>query len=122
MDFALQPTAVRSMRIAPMDIPLRAPFGISRGVLGIAANVLLTVELSDGTLGHGEAAPFPAYNGETQSAALGLLERAANWIPGRDARDWRGVASEFRASGGPACGSATCALETALLDAVTRHD
>ena len=121
MDFALQPTSVRAVRVAPLDIPLRAPFGISRGSLGTAANVLLEVELSDGTLGYGEAAPFPAYNGETQSGALGLLSRAANWLPGRDAADWAGIAAEFRAGGGPACGSALCALETALLDAVTRR-
>jgi L-alanine-DL-glutamate epimerase-like enolase superfamily enzyme len=88
----------------------------------MAANVLVTVELADGTLGYGEAAPFPAYNGETQSAALGLLRQAANWLPGRDAADWRGAAAEFRATAGPACGSAQCALETALLDAVTRRD
>jgi L-alanine-DL-glutamate epimerase-like enolase superfamily enzyme len=122
MAFALHPTTVRSLRVAPLDIPLLVPFGISRGALDMAANVLVTVELADGTLGYGEAAPFPAYNGETQSAALGLLRQAANWLPGRDAADWRGAAAEFRATAGPACGSAQCALETALLDAVTRRD
>jgi len=122
MAFALHPTTVASLRAVPLDIPLLAPFGISRGALESAANVLVTVELSDGTLGYGEAAPFPAYNGETQSAALGLLSAAANWLPGRDAKDWRGIGAEFRAGGGQACGSALCALETALLDAVTRRD
>jgi L-alanine-DL-glutamate epimerase-like enolase superfamily enzyme len=121
MSFAPQPTSVRAVRAAPLDIPLRTPFGISRGFLGTAANVLLGVELSDGTVGYGEAAPFPAYNGETQAAALALLSRAGEWLPGRDAADWRAVASQLRASGGPACGSALCALETALLDAVTRR-
>jgi L-alanine-DL-glutamate epimerase-like enolase superfamily enzyme len=53
--------------------------------------------------------------------ALGLLSRAANWLPGRDAVDWRGIAADFRGMGGQACGSALCALETALLDAVTRR-
>ncbi len=121
MSFALHPTTVSSLRAALLDIPLLAPFGISRGAQGVAANVLVTVELSDGTLGYGEAAPFPAYNGETQSGALGNLSRAANWIPGRDAADWMGISAEFRSAGGAACGSAVCALETALLDAVTRR-
>jgi L-alanine-DL-glutamate epimerase-like enolase superfamily enzyme len=117
---ALHPTTVSSLCASPLDIPLRAPFGISRGGQSTAANVLVKVELSDGTLGYGEAAPFPAYNGETQSGALGLLSRAGNWLPGRDAADWRAIAAEFRATGGPACGSALCALETALLDALNR--
>jgi L-alanine-DL-glutamate epimerase-like enolase superfamily enzyme len=122
MSFVLHPTTIGSVRVAPMDIPLLAPFGISRGSLDIAANALVTVELADGTLGYGEAAPFPAYNGETQSGAIGLLARAGNWLPGHDAADWRAISSEFRSSGGPACGSALCALETALLDALTRRD
>jgi L-Ala-D/L-Glu epimerase len=121
MSFALQPTSIRSMRVVPLDIPLRAPFGISRGALESAANALVTVELEDGTRGFGEAAPFPAYNGETQVAALELLTRASNWLPGRDAEDWRAIAAEFRALGGTACGSALCAVETALLDAITRR-
>ncbi len=120
MDFAPRPTSVRAVRVATLDMALRAPFGISRGSLGTAANVLVAVELSDGTVGHGEAAPFPAYNGETQSAALGGLAHAVKWLPGRDAADWRAIAAEFRAAEGPAGGSALCALETALLDAVTR--
>lgn len=122
MAFELQPTSVRSLRVAPLDIPLLVPFGISGGALDVAANVLVAVELADGTMGYGEAAPFPAYNGETQAAALGLLSRAANWLPGRDAADWRAIASEFRSTAGTACGSALCALETALLDAITRRD
>ena len=120
MDSEPRKTSVRTVRVAPLDIALRAPFGISRGSLGTAENVLLAVELADGTVGHGEAAPFPAYNGETQSAALGRLAHAATWLPGRDAADWRRIAAEFRAAEGPACGSALCALETALLDALTK--
>jgi L-alanine-DL-glutamate epimerase-like enolase superfamily enzyme len=120
MDYELHPTSIREVRVEPLDMPLLAPFGISRGALESAANALVTVELADGTLGRGEAAPFPAYNGETQEAALALLSRAANWLPGRDAAEWRAIAPEFRSGSGTSCGSALCALETALLDAVTR--
>ncbi|HEY5078443.1 MAG TPA: enolase C-terminal domain-like protein [Opitutaceae bacterium] len=122
MAFDLHPTTVRSVLVVPLNMPLLAPFGISGGAQETAANALVTVELADGTQGFGEAAPFPAYNGETQSAALELLLQAANWVPGRDAADWRGIAGEFRGLGGAACGSAQCALETALLDAITRRD
>jgi len=119
---APSPTLVRSLRVAPLNIALHAPFGISRGALATAANALVAVELSDGTLGHGEAAPFEAYNGETQSAAIGALSRAAAWLPGRDAADWRVIAADFRAWGGSGCGAARCALETALVDAVARRE
>ncbi len=116
----LRPATIAAVRAEALDIPLVAPFGISRGALESAANVLVTVELSDGTLGHGEAAPFPAYNGETQAAALEALLRAVSWLPGHDARDWRRLGVRFRAACGPSSGSALCALETALLDAMTR--
>jgi L-Ala-D/L-Glu epimerase len=122
MAFELSPTSIRSVRVARMDIPLLAPFGISKGALDVAANALVTVELADGTVGYGEAAPFPAYNGETQSDTLALLTGAGNWMPGRDASDWRALSAELRSMGGPACGSALCALETALLDAASKRD
>jgi L-alanine-DL-glutamate epimerase-like enolase superfamily enzyme len=118
---ALSPTRVLKVSVAPLNIALSAPFGISRGALETAANVLVGVELGDGTVGYGEAAPFPAYNGETQDAAVGALSRAAAWLPGRDASDWRALALESGAWGGAACGSARCALETALVDAVARR-
>lgn len=120
MAFALHPTTIVSSRVLPLDIPLKAPFGISSGALERAANVLLILELADGTLGHGEAAPFPAYNGETQEGAHDALLKSANWLVGRDAADWKEIGAEFRAASGPSCGSARCALETALLDGLTR--
>ena len=118
----LSPTRVLKVRVAPLNIALCAPFGISTGALETAANVLVAVELGDGTTGYGEAAPFPAYNGETQAAAIAALSSAAAWLPGRDASDWRTLAAEFGDGGGSACGSARCALETALIDAVARRE
>lgn len=112
-------TEVRAMRVAPLDMALRAPFGISRGAQEAAANVLVSVELADGSVGHGEAAPFPAYNGETQAGALSVLSQAVDWVRGRDAADWRRIGAEVR-DGAGGLGSAACALETALLDAACR--
>ena len=116
------PTCIRTVEIEPLDIPLFAPFGISGGAQAMANNVLLCVELVDGTRGYGEAAPLPPYNGETQDEALAALRGAAGWLVGREVRSWREVAAEFHRRGGAKSGSAQCALETALLDAVTRHD
>src|SRR5580698_1438886 len=87
---------IRSLTFAPLEIPLRAPFGISGGEQPAARNVLVTLELADGSVGYGEAAPLPPYNGETQAGALAALAAAAGCAQGRDARDWREIAAEFR--------------------------
>ena len=111
---------LRSLTAAPLDIPLHAPFGIAGGGHDVARNVLVTIELADGTRGHGEAAPLPAYNGETQARALAVLAAARPWVEGCTVRDWRALAGAFRTHGGAACGSAQAAFEMALLDALTR--
>ncbi len=116
------PTRIRSFEVEPLDIPLIEPFGISSGVQVVARNVLVTVELADGTRGYGEAAPFAPYNGETQAGALRALRQAHDWLPGRNARTWRALAGEFFRRGGRNCGAAQCAFETAVLDALKRHE
>lgn len=113
---------IRSLVVSPLDLPLRVPFGISGGSQAVANNVLVKLELDDGTCGYGEAAPLPPYNGETQSDALATLRRAASWLEGRAVEDWRSLAAEFLRRGGAACGSAQCAFELALLDALTRRE
>ena len=115
-------TTIKSLQITPLDIPLFEPFGISGGAQAAANNVLVTLELADGTRGYGEAAPLPPYNGETQAQAIAALEAARPWLAGRivDLASWRELAAEFRVRGGAACGSAQCAFEMALLDALTK--
>jgi L-alanine-DL-glutamate epimerase-like enolase superfamily enzyme len=117
------PTCIRSLTSVPLDLALLEPFGISGGEQAAASNVLVAMELADGTRGHGEAAPLPPYNGETQGDALAALAPAATWIEGRDARDWRALGEEFaRRTPGRPSGAARCALETACLDALARHE
>src|ERR1017187_8177699 len=93
---ASHPTQIREFNVSRLDIPLFEPFGISGGAHAAAHNVLVTLELADGTHGFGEAAPLPAYNGETQALALATLTVARAWLAGRDAPDWRALAAEFR--------------------------
>ncbi len=116
------PALLRSLDVTPLDIPLFEPFGISGGAQAAANNVLAKLTLADGTVGYGEAAPLPPYNGETQADALAVLRAAAAWLAGREVslETWRTLAAEFRARGGAGCGSAQCAFEMALLDALTR--
>ncbi|HEU5098895.1 MAG TPA: dipeptide epimerase [Roseiflexaceae bacterium] len=114
------PTTIRALTVETLDIPLHTPFGIAGGAQDMARNLLATVELADGTRGYGEAAPFPAFNGETQPLAQAAVEAARSTVEGADAREWRPIASKLHDAIGPV-GSAQCAIETAILDALTRQ-
>ena len=109
---------LETLSATPLDIALHAPFGISGGAQDVARNVLVAVTLADGTVGYGEAAPLPAYIGETQAQAQSVLVAGKAAVEGQDGRDWRAVAARFRAAGGGACGSAQAGFELALLDAL----
>ncbi|WP_437639711.1 dipeptide epimerase [Sorangium sp. So ce854] len=120
----MSPTLIRRVSVEALDIPLHEPFGIAGGAQERAANLLVTVELADGTLGFGEAAPLPAFNGETQEAARAASLSLRGAVVGKDARAWRAVAGALRAAaltmrGG--AGAARCAIETAILDALARR-
>jgi L-Ala-D/L-Glu epimerase len=117
---------MRSSRIVevsarPIDIALHEPFGIAGGAQAVAQNVLVSLHLEDGTVGLGEAAPFPAVNGETQSQALQAVTSAAGALRGLDARRLRLLAARLREliSDSP---SARAALESAALDAICRSN
>ncbi len=113
-------TVITAVDARPFDAALHEPFGIAGGAADVARNALVTVELSDGTRGYGEAAPLPPYNGETQARTLDALALVAPIARGADARAWRELA---RAVGEriPHAGAARCAFETAVLDALTRR-
>lgn len=115
------PTSLVSLETRPLDLRLCAPFGISGGTLERARNVLVGATLADGTQGWGEAAPLPAYNGETSEHVLAAFEAARTAVVGRDAADWRTLAGVFRQAGGGSCGAAQAAFETAVLDALARR-
>jgi L-alanine-DL-glutamate epimerase-like enolase superfamily enzyme len=102
------------------DVPLDEPFGIAGGTQTVAQNVLVRLRLGDGSFGLGEAAPFPAVNGETQAQVLSALPAARAALLGLDGLRLRPAARAAREalSGSP---SALCAVESALLDAFTRH-
>lgn len=114
------PTTIRALHVEALNIPLNEPFGIAGGAQEIAHNLLVTAELADGTHGYGEAAPFPAFNGETQDDAFAAVMAARSAVEGADAREWRRIAKLLPALPGM-IGSARCAIETAILDALTRR-
>src|SRR4051812_41764012 len=114
------PTTIRSLSITKLHIPLKKPFGIAGGAQPVADNALVRIELEDGTVGYGEAAPFPAFNGETQEGAASAVEAARAFVIGADVRAYRAIAAAIRPRVGKH-GSAQCAIEIALFDALARH-
>lgn len=110
---------IRSVHFEPWNVELSEPFGIATGAQQLAENALVEVELDDGSRGLGEAAPFPAVNGETQSDALAALQAAAPLVTGfRQGHDLD-LPDDARALLA-AAPSALAALEMALLDAHCR--
>src|SRR4051794_34772811 len=92
------PTTIRVLSVETLDIPLHTPFGIAGGAQDLARNLLATVELADGTRGYGEAAPFPAFNGETQDLARAAIEIARGTVEGADVREWRLISGPAQAA------------------------
>lgn len=112
-------TTIVDLRFRPLDIAMAKAFGIAGGTQELARNVLVEVLLSSGVRGYGEAAPLPPFNGETQEGALSALAEAKAHVVGQDASRWRAVAERIR-DVTKSSASAACALETAVLDALTR--
>jgi L-Ala-D/L-Glu epimerase len=108
------------VKIEAWDVELLEPFGIATGAQVLAQNVLLTLELASGKRGLGEAAPFPAVNGETQADALAALNAVRAELLGYEGVDANGLSAEAR-DRLEATPSALAALEIALLDAACRE-
>ncbi|HVW24565.1 MAG TPA: dipeptide epimerase [Polyangiaceae bacterium] len=112
-------TTIAEVNAEPLTVALTEPFGIATGAQSTAENVLVELRLEDGTMGIGEAAPFPAVNGETRDGALEAVAEARAALVGEDATRFRRLADILR----EACSAPTarCALESAVLDAFTRR-
>ncbi|MDP3542585.1 MAG: enolase C-terminal domain-like protein [Elusimicrobiota bacterium] len=102
-------------------VPMKEPFAIAGGASAELETVFVRLTLADGTAGHGEASPFPAFNGETAAKSELQIERAgARWL-GRDAGAWRARLEELEDHLPERAGAARAALGVALLDAWTRR-
>lgn len=112
--------SITDLRFVPLDVPLIEPFAIATGAQPIASNVLVALELADGTRGYGEAAPFPAVTGETQAGTIAALREMRSVVVGRDARQWRAIAADLNVAK-PKAAAARCAIEAALLDAICKQ-
>jgi L-Ala-D/L-Glu epimerase len=115
----LSPTVITRLTADPLNLPLHEPFAIATGRVTSVRNVLVRATLSDGTVGLGEAAPFPPSGGETQETAMAAIEGMIPLVEGQDAAHWRPLADRLTASFEHQ-GAARTGVEMAVLDALTR--
>lgn len=112
-------TTIKKVSVSKLGAKLLQPFKIATGAHTELENVLLTVELSNGVKGFGEAAPAAHITGETQAETLANLKETAQFLPGADAASYLHISCAMKERF-PKNASARTAVEMALLDAVTR--
>jgi len=113
-------TRIAAVEARALDLPLREPFGIAGGSQSRVRNVLVRARLEDGTVGWGECAPFPAFNGETQALTLRAVRSQRGWLEGRPAGALEGTSAGL-ARRIPERACARAGIEMALLDAFCRR-
>ncbi|MEI6437417.1 MAG: dipeptide epimerase [Candidatus Omnitrophota bacterium] len=110
---------VKNFHVFPLRAPLVSPFRIATGQHDELDNVLLCIELVDGTKGYGEAAVATHITGETIPQTIENLKGAGVTLIGEDISDFRPLLLSFKEkfAGNH---SALAALEMAVLDAFSR--
>lgn len=110
-----------AVEVASLDLPLTEPFSISGGTDTQAEIVVVKVTLADGTEGLGEAAPFPAYDGQTREAVLSALSAASPGLLGVDTLAIHQI-NEMIIDCAPGSFCALTALEMACLDGFCKSE
>jgi o-succinylbenzoate synthase len=100
----------------PWDIAMRAPYRSAQRTTTVAQNVLVELELADGTIGYGESAPAQYVTSETQALVLRAVNLAASRLVGKQAPFAAEIITEHLVT----TPGASAALETALYDAMAR--
>ena len=112
-------TKIENVTIEKVKLPLDEPFTIAIGTKYSIENAIITIRLENGITGYGEAAPLEPVNGENLATAMATLESCREYLIGKDVSDYvrisRHLKSVFWAQV-----TARCAIEMALLDALTR--
>ena len=112
---------ITKVEIWPVDIPITDPFAVATGRLVTAQNLFVRITLKGGARGYGEIAPFPEVGGADRDTCSQIAAQLAKAALGRPASQYRKIACLFHdmAASHPA---SRCGLETALLDALCRHN
>lgn len=111
---------IKNVRVSLLRAPLLQPFRIAVGQHDSLENVLLTLTLSDGTKGYGEAAVATHITGETIPQTLKNLDTIGEYLYGQDIGNYLTVCGYVH-SLLPDNMAAAAAVEMALFDALSRH-
>src|SRR3989338_1145649 len=111
---------IKKVAVSPLRALLHQPFTTALGAHSSLDNILLTIELNDGTKGYGEAAVAPHITGETVKKTKQNLEGLKRDLTGQNVLDYLKISFNLheRLSKNK---SAIAAVETALFDALTRR-
>ncbi len=110
---------IRNVEVFSLRAPLAAPFTCSSSDLESVRNLAVRVTLRGGASGWGEIAILPPITAEDEASARLALSEEADWLLGRNAGRWRGIAADL-SERRPAFGSVRAGIEMAVLDALTR--
>jgi len=105
--------------IDPINVALDEPFRIAIGTKYSIENALVTIVLSNGIEGYGEAAPLEPINGENQATVIASLNSCRDFLIGGDISEYTTIAKKLK-SVFWAQVTARCAIEMALVDAFTK--
>jgi len=113
-------SCIRKVSTSYLKLSLIQPFRTALGQHDFLENVLFSIELGDGIKGFGEAAVATHITGETVEETLKNLKAVGNALVGRDISDYLKVSAQLHERL-PQNKSAVAAIETALVDALTRQ-
>lgn len=103
-----------------LQAPLFQPFRVATGQHDYLENILFSIELRDGTKGHGEAAVATHITGETIGQTLKNLKVIALWLKGKAIEEYLNISAQLHERF-PSNQSAVAAAEMAIFDALTRY-
>ncbi len=110
---------IKSTKVSTLKAPLIVPFRIATGAHQSLDNVMLTITLSDGTRGYGEAAVATHITGETIPETIKHLKIAATYLQGQDIGQYLTMGAYVQSLFTKNM-AAVAAVEMALYDALTK--
>lgn len=84
-------TAIRTVELYKLFIPLKEPFVISLGPIHQVQNVVVIIRTEDGCAGYGECSPYMSINGESVDTCFIVGQYFAKVLKGANALDIAGA-------------------------------